>query len=259
MALIDRESPMPAYYQIQMDLKDRILKGEWLKTKQLPSEKALSTEYEVSRITLRQALAELEKDGFIKKSRGKGAQICDNPQPFIHKLDYSLVSAIKSPYGLNVTAEILTITRFENTSKEVAQGLGIKTISPVIYLKRLFLLDEKPFAVGRSWLPAERFPDLDKKGLENNNRLSETLFKRYNVAVNRVEDSIEAIRPVPSDCKVLGVTYDSPMLSIKGISYDKNDIPIEYSVTLWVGDKVRFNIVLENTSSGLVPVFEPNK
>ena len=66
---IDRSSPVPAYYQIQLDLSDRIQRGEWNDRKQLPSESTLAEQYAVSRITLRQALAELEKDGIIKKSR----------------------------------------------------------------------------------------------------------------------------------------------------------------------------------------------
>ena len=65
---IDRSSPVPAYYQIQLDLSDRIQRGEWNDRKQLPSESTLAEQYAVSRITLRQALAELEKDGIIKKS-----------------------------------------------------------------------------------------------------------------------------------------------------------------------------------------------
>ena len=59
---IDRNSPVPAYYQIQLDLSDRIQRGEWNDRKQLPSESTLAEQYAVSRITLRQALAELEKD-----------------------------------------------------------------------------------------------------------------------------------------------------------------------------------------------------
>ena len=56
---IDRNSPVPAYYQIQLDLSDRIQRGEWNDRKQLPSESTLAEQYAVSRITLRQALSEL--------------------------------------------------------------------------------------------------------------------------------------------------------------------------------------------------------
>ena len=248
MSRIDRDSPIPAYHQIQIDLKERILRGDWDVTGQLPSESKLADYYEVSRITLRQALAELEKDGLIKKSRGRSAEICKHPMPFIHKLDYSLVSAHHSQSSNNVTADVLSLQRFDIPYKEVADCLQIAPDSPVVYLKRLFSLEGKPVAIGRSWLSLKRFPDLDKLGLDENNRLSATLFHRYNVRATRVEDSVEAVRPTPSDCKVFDISYDCPLLSVQGISYDAENVPVEYSTTLWLGDKVRFKITMQTAS-----------
>ena len=69
MSKIDRDSPIPAYHQIQIDLKERILRGDWDVTGQLPSESKLADYYEVSRITLRQALAELEKDFLLRREK----------------------------------------------------------------------------------------------------------------------------------------------------------------------------------------------
>ena len=92
---LDRNSPIPAYYQIELDLKERITKKEWDINDRLPSEAELSAQYDVSRVTIRQALAELEKDGIIKKQRGKGAFVSANPQAFIHDLDYSIISGEK--------------------------------------------------------------------------------------------------------------------------------------------------------------------
>ena len=70
--MIDRDSPVPVYYQIQQDLISRISRGEWQIGEQMPSESSLIDEYKVSRVTPRQALAELEKDNLIKRHRGKG-------------------------------------------------------------------------------------------------------------------------------------------------------------------------------------------
>ena len=67
---IDRNSPVPAYYQIQLDLSDRIQRGEWNDRKQLPSESTLAEQYAVSRITLRQAqeIARLRRED-LRKAR----------------------------------------------------------------------------------------------------------------------------------------------------------------------------------------------
>lgn len=249
---IDRDSPIPAYYQIEMDLKERISRKEWALNEQIPSEAKLSEEYGVSRITLRQALAELEKDGIIRKMQGKGAFINDNPVPFVHNLNYAVASAArigKKPY--NISAKMLKLRLFPDPYPEVCENLEITNDTPVVYFERLFILDEKPIAIGRSWLPSSLVPNLHIEGLIDN-QLSTTLKKRYQLSVERVEDYLEVVRPTHSECKLLETAYDCPLLLVKGISYLPGNIPLEYSNTLWAGDRVRFQIILHNTDSGFI-------
>lgn len=70
--MVDRESPLPAYFQIARDLRRRISSGEWKPNDQLPTELELSEQYGVSRMTLRQALNELQKDNLLLRRRGAG-------------------------------------------------------------------------------------------------------------------------------------------------------------------------------------------
>lgn len=247
---IDRELPVPAYYQIEMDLKERIARGEWKVDEQIPSEAKLSEHYAVSRITLRQALAELEKDGIIRKRRGKGAFICENPVPFVHNLNYALVSADKlgnRPY--NITAETLSLRILTHPSEEVLAQLHVSTGDQVIYLKRLFFLDATPIAVGRSWLRSSMVPGLEQDGLIDN-QLSATLTTRYGITVERIDDYLEVVRPTNSECQLMGITYDCPLMLVRGVSYTADDMPVEYSNTLWLGDRVRFNLRLHSTPGG---------
>ena len=248
--VIDRELPVPAYYQIEMDLKERIARGEWTVDQQLPSEAKLAEYYAVSRITLRQALAELEKDGIIRKKRGKGAFICENPVPFVHSLNYALVSADKlgnKPY--NITAETLTMRIFSVPNDEIRSQLQLTSQDSVLYFKRLFYLDGNPIAVGRSWLKSTLVPNLENVGLINN-QLSTTLKERYGIVVNRIDDCLEVVRPTQSECHLLGISYDCPLMLVRGISYTADETPVEYSNTLWLGDRVRFNLQLSSTEDG---------
>ena len=239
---IDRNSPVPAYYQIQLDLSDRIQRGEWNDRKQLPSESTLAEQYAVSRITLRQALAELEKDGIIKKSRGCGAKICEKPAPFVHKMDfYSIVSTHEGHDGKQVTSQVLNIRRFDTPTEDVIEHLQLEPGTPVVYIKRLFLFDDKPLAVGRSWLSLARFPGLDETGLGEKG-LTATLRSRYNTIIRRFNDAIEAVRPAPDERNLLDVSYDCPLLMVRGLSFDQHNVPVEYSTTYWLGDKVRFTV-----------------
>lgn len=69
---VDHDSPLPVYYQIAVDLRRRIAGGEWRTGSRLPSEPALAEQYAVSRMTLRQAVLELSKEGILARRRGQG-------------------------------------------------------------------------------------------------------------------------------------------------------------------------------------------
>lgn len=81
---INRDPPIPVYYQFATDIKSRIIHEEWEVGGQIASENELVIQYGISRVTLRQALAKLKKDGIIKRYRGKGAFVNENPNQFLH-------------------------------------------------------------------------------------------------------------------------------------------------------------------------------
>ena len=136
---INRESPVPVYYQVAADLRNRINNGEWGSNGQLDSESELIEQYSVSRVTLRQALAELEKDDLIKRSRGKRSVVNDNPKQFIHQLRYSLVSGnYETDSEHPISAEMLELKKIDNPYKSVCETLKLKEGESAIYFKRLF-------------------------------------------------------------------------------------------------------------------------
>lgn len=252
---IDRDSPVPAYYQIEIDLKKRIANHEWEVHQQVPSEAELAAQYGVSRITLRQALAELEKDGIIKKFRGKGAFVSSNPVPFIHDLSYVLLSGDRiTQQGLSMTAELLELRLISDVFPNIQKQLAARPEDHAVYIKRLFLLDGKPIAIGRAWLLSRMVPDIEKLGLIENS-ISITLSQRYHLSPTRVEDLIEAVRPTSSETQLLKTVYDVPLILIKGQSYLEDNRPLEYSNTIWLGDSVRFHLTLQHTENGFV--YEP--
>ena len=239
---INRDSPIPVYYQVATDIKNRIMHEEWGKNGQIDPENDLVQQYGVSRVTLRQALAELEKDGLIKRYRGRGAFVNENPNQFIHELKYSLVTGNYEPQDKqSLKATMLELVKIPDPYKPVSDALQLKPGDAAIYFKRLFYLEGKPIAIGKSWLPYEVVPGLEAQGLINNS-LTQTVKERYHLNVMRVDDVLETVRPTSTDCKLLDATYDTPLILIKGISYLDDGRPLEYSNTFWLGDRVRFLI-----------------
>ena len=70
----------PLHLQIHQRLQQRILSGEWGFGVMLPSENVLCGEFGVARGTIRQVLAELEKEGLIRRERGRGTFITHLPR-----------------------------------------------------------------------------------------------------------------------------------------------------------------------------------
>ncbi|MCL5070472.1 MAG: GntR family transcriptional regulator [Actinobacteria bacterium] len=72
---IDKSNPTPFYYQIQKKITEAIESNLWKPGELLPSERELSYNFQVSRITTRKALERLMVDGYIRKIKGRGAVI----------------------------------------------------------------------------------------------------------------------------------------------------------------------------------------
>lgn len=71
---IDKES-LPLYLQVKMTLKEEIENGKYPRGSLIPAEPQLEKIFHVSRITIRQAITELEAEGYVKKARGKGTTV----------------------------------------------------------------------------------------------------------------------------------------------------------------------------------------
>ena len=111
----------------------------------------------------------------------------------------------------------------------------------VVYYKRLFFSGGVPLALARSWIPAALVPGMEEKTLPRG-RIVRLLEGEYGLSPYRVADSLEIIRPTHTDAQDLQITRDSPLIFVKGISYLKGETPLEYSSTLWVADRVRFQM-----------------
>ena len=138
--LIDKSSPIPAYHQIVNDIMDRITALEWEMHSKLPSESMLASEYGVSRVTVRQAMAELEKLRIIARQQGKGAFLIGQPQPFVENLNLPSVGEVSSPVSRN-TSKVIDLRLDSNPPRYARTVFADKAISgPLVYLCRIFLI-----------------------------------------------------------------------------------------------------------------------
>lgn len=242
----EKKNPIPAYFQIEKDLRERIARQEWSQDKCLPSETELSSQYHVSRVTIRQALQILEDQEIIIKLRGKGSFLTGKQaKPHIKNLDYNVIHQAGSQGNSQIKAKVTQRRKQEQLPIFFTDIYPHLSISSYHFIERVFLLNEKPIALSKSWINYLVAPTIDEIELINNS-ISATLKDNYQIKIKYVDDYINSVKPIISEREILNIDYDTSLLSINGISYTEDDQVVEISTTYWIGTEVGFKLRLND-------------
>lgn len=245
--LIDKSSPIPAYHQIASHLVERVNGGEWKLGDRLPSEAVLAQEYGVSRLTLRQALADLESRGLITRMQGKGAYLTGIAKPFVENLNFPILGYQKDQKAPDRSENRVLELRLDRAGPAVREVFGLEEgeDTPLVYLRRLFVREGRPLGLNHAWFPSALVPGLVEEGLVDSS-ITATLSKRYRYKFAKIENFIEASSAGAVDATLLECPYNSSLLKIQSTYYLGDGTLIEHSSTLWLGNLTRFHLVVED-------------
>jgi GntR family transcriptional regulator len=241
--MIDRNSPLPLHSQIRASLDSRIESGEWAPETQVPSERELCEQFQVSRITVRQALQELVTDGRLIRIQGRGTYVASSP---LKKQLLPLVgfSDDISSRGQRPGARVL---RFDATtaSLAVAQALQLAAGEGILILKRLRLANGRPMALETVHMPEKLCPGFLSQNLEDRS-LYQLLWQQYALRPARAVQQWQAVSCPPSEAKLLEIPRSGPVLQIQRTTYDPQGRPFEYLEALFRGDRYVFQAELRS-------------
>ena len=246
MTAVDKSSPLPAYFQVAEDLRRRIREAEWTTGAKIAPELALAREYEVSRVTVRQALAELVKDDLLERKRGSGTYVRPSPQPIVYDLNLTLGAYAERirEMGFTNRAEVLESGLIADPPEHLRAALGTPEGGQVSYLLRRVLINEEPAAIYRSWFDAALVPGIERSpGVAGS--LSDTLASEYGFRAARSELSLEVVRSTREEALLVGAGRDVPLMVITSTSYLADGRPLEYAQMAWLGDRVRLHVTSE--------------
>lgn len=241
--MLNKNIPIPLYYQLKEKLTQTIQTGELPIGSLVPSERELSELYGISRMTVRQALGELVKDGLLVREQGKGTFVAE---PKINQglLKLTSFSEEMKSRGMKPASRVQAIY-VQEAAHPVSTALGLTHETRVVVFERLRLADDKPMAFEVSHLPLARFPELDKQNL-NSSSLYELLEQKYNVSINCARQSIEVGFPNALESKSLGIHGKSPVILIERITYDTNNEPYEFVKSVYRGDRFKLQVELHS-------------
>jgi GntR family transcriptional regulator len=247
--MLERNSPIPLHAQLKAALDHHIEAGDWPPESRVPSERELCGQYEVSRITVRQALQQLVIEGRLVRIHGRGTYVATFP---LKKQLLPLVgfSEDMTARGQRPGARVL---RFEGSapSLAVAQALQLTAGESVLLLKRLRLSNTRPMAIETVHLPEHRFPGLLSENFEDRS-LYQVLGAKYGVRPSRALQQWQAVACPAHDAKILEIPKESPVLQIQRTTFDSSGRPFEYLDSFFRGDRYVFQAELK---SGAGPDF----
>lgn len=163
--MLKNDSVVPLYQQVADDIKHRIETSEYVAGQMIPSETKLCEMYQVSRITVRNAISMLVEEEILVKRHGKGTFVQNNKIPS-DLLNFSGFTTTWKKKDIKTYTHVISITK-QNASKKIAQKLQIPEDTAIIYLKRLRYANDHAVILEHVYLPYEKYKFLFTVELEN--------------------------------------------------------------------------------------------
>jgi GntR family transcriptional regulator len=254
--MIDRSSPIPLYYQIAMDFRERLMRQEWNPGERIPSEIELSQEYQVSRETLRQGLAYLEDEGILSRHRGRGTFVerAEKRTAFGQIYPLSFGRQMRA-LGYSTRVELVRAEILSPINAELSRQLALDTKEEVVSFERLFFANDDPVALIRSRLPHRLCPGLIDADLINHS-LAQTLNEKYDLQAVQVDQWLTAARLQKGDAALLNIESGSAGLAIQTRSQAADGTIIEYAETICIENRISLHIQVSSRGETNLPHIE---
>ncbi len=242
---IDKSSFVPLYIQVRDILKDLINSGMLKPGDQVPSENELSTAFAISRMTVRQAIQELIREGFINIRRGEGTFVNSSPRTqMLLKLEG--FSSEMAKLGYRNHSRVLDIQKIDDfDSFEMAySGLGKPPDEPIIRIRRVRYVEDTPFALETSFLSYKTGRGLMEPQMADDTSIYSYIEKELHIRLSRAD---HVIQPGLADKEIaqhLEVEEGSAVLKLRGTTYSMTNKAIEYLEGVYRGDKYELKLVI---------------
>jgi len=223
------DSHIPMYYQLARTLEFFIRDGSLQPGDRLPAEESVAECLGVSRATANKAFRELRDRGWISRRQGFGTVIQRKAAPELDHL-INLDKLIEQYQERGITTRTVR-GEIVKASEAVAAALEIRPDDEVAFLRRVRILGKQPLLVVDCYLSAERFPDFLETPLVEESVYA-TLEQVYKCRVTNSRRWLETGELLHGDiAKLLRVPFLSPVLIMRGITYDARGEPVLSLVT----------------------------
>jgi DNA-binding GntR family transcriptional regulator len=245
-----RHSTVPLYRQMEATFLQRMNSGDLRPGERLPTETELARQWNVNRLTVRQAIGELARAGRVTVRRGAGTYVAE------------------PPLRVEVDLPPLPTTEAEISSSEAfaAQGRQLHEVVTAVLADDLPATAEKlgfreagttridtvtadadtPWMVSSYWLDGARFPGIAEIAA-GDAPVYQTLRDRYGVRLRYAWRSLIATSASAADAEVLDVPPGSPIMLREGLNIDDTGLPTLYLTRRMRGDRIKYVLRYDTT------------
>ncbi len=237
--MIDKNSPVPLYYQIAEQLKEQISRGFLAAGTRLPSERELCEQFLVSRMTVRQAIHSLQQEGLLEVRQGVGTFVHGPKQTYdaLHLRGFSEEIGRRGDSVESVVLEQAIVL----PPAAAAHRLRLSTGATTLKIIRLRKVNQEPLLLETSLLPTTLCPGLENVDLASNS-LYQFLESRYHLHLRRAEQTLESVAATDYEKSLFGLRPNSSVLLLEGVTYGDHDLPVEYFKAIYRSDRCKFRL-----------------
>ncbi len=204
----------PRYQQISEHLRTQIQGGKHPSGSLLPSEHELAGQFQTTRTTVRQALGELVRQGFIERQQGRGSVVRSERQA-LGLLSFRGFSEVVGKSNHAVRTEFLQNPTRQAWPADFFYPLGPdERAAGCIVVERLRYADDNPVMHETTFVP-----DFAGNTLSSDVFVDGSLFKtlslRHGIAIENLEQTLRAVQADTAQARVFGCPKNNPLLYLE--------------------------------------------
>lgn len=226
---------LPAYIKIHDAIKKDIDEGVWLIGDRLPSERDLADHFEVSRMTLRQAVTLLVEEGILERRVGSGTYVASHRVRDKMRGTTSFTEIVHSQ-GKTPSSKLISYQRQLASDTEIKE-LQLEPSDYVIRMERIRYADNVPLVFEVASIPEKFIKDMKR------DEITEHFFKTlvsHGFEIGKSRQTIYAKTASERVASYLSVSRGHAILALTQVSYFSNGNPFEYVRSQYVGDRFEF-------------------
>lgn len=231
------------YNRIYSELRQRIESGELVPGARLETEMELRQRYNVSRETIRRALAMLESDGYIVRKVSSGTFVRAQKTQYAPSSYHESFTEQMRKQGKTPSSQIRSIEMLTELSPQIEAALQLHDQERVYCVKRLRLADGIPMAYEVAYIRQSLCPNLHTQLLDESS-LYQIYEEYYHLNMDKIKIKIESMTADANLQKILNLKGSMAVLKMTSLMHLGDGTPLYYVVCYHAGDKYEFNTTM---------------